>query len=252
MLGAPVEQDTPLCATCLRFVRYAIGSLHVDLADLTTLMEPSMEVRHRDPDLPDQPRVKLSAPLPWGGRGEHAEGIRAAIVNEVTEWAEAVTDATGGTWDPEWVESVRDGYRVQHLAGILAEHTLFLVTLPPARRRLYSTGVDPAAGRDDVETYQGAAWAMRDGAEAALTFLRLHEQVRAVAGRIPSDRIPLPCPRCWHKTLHREHHKAMTDSFGQRSEGRVVCRNTHCWGVWADHEYAEMRTAAARAFGIPL
>jgi len=249
-VGAPVEQDSGLCATCIRYVRYALAALPLDVAELTTLLRPSMAVRHRDPQLPDQPRVKLDAPVPIDLR---MEARRALIDHETLLWAEAVVVASGETWDDEWARSTRIGHRVQHTASLLADNVLLLLSLPTERRPVYSTGIERHDGHnvDEVTTDGRDVYADRDGLDGALTCLSLHRQVEAVAGRISSTRLRLPCPICRRMDLHREHHRSRTDPrTGEVSQGRVVCRT--CWRPMTDWAYEEYRATTARAFGVPL
>lgn len=147
----------------------------------------------------------------------------------------------------------RIGYRTQFAAQLLDDHLLYLLNLPLARRRIYSTGLDRADGhnQDEATVYRHDVWADRDGTDAALTLLRIHEQVRAFAGRVPSTRLAMPCPCCHTRNLHREHHKSLTDPrTGEESHGRVVCRT--CWRQWTDGQYSELVAATARAFGVAL
>lgn len=255
-IGADTTHGAPLCETCIRYLGYAVGALHWDVAELTLLLQPAAVVKLRDTRLPEQPRVKLHAPLPFNG---NAEALRAFIDHETCTWTEAVVVDTGGDWNPQWAVMTRLGHRVQTAAGILADNLLTLIALPGEPRRAYSTTINPADGHDGIEAHAGGyVIKTRDGLDAATTFFKIHDMVEAFAGRIPSTRVRMRCPRCHQQDMHREHHRRADDSrpdnkprrLGDLSRGRVVCRK--CWAQWSDEEYDALVAAVVGAFGVVL
>jgi hypothetical protein len=239
-VGALVH-DGPLCPTCLRHIGYALGSIPWDVAELTTLLVPSMEVRYRDPDMPTGPGGKKHPPLELN---VHAEALRALIDHEVTTWAEFVAEEAGVPWDSSTAAAQRLGRRVQDGCQLLAHRLPWLLGIPEREYEARSTGEHPTDGHDpDQITYDGSRyWLRRDGVTAALLLLRLHEQVQRFTGRAPADRLPVPCPACLLRGLHREHPR------GAGRPGRVVCRA--CWREMTDDAYEHLVDITMFVFGV--
>ncbi len=237
-VGAAATQ--PLCATCIRYLRYALAALPLDIAELSDRLVPSMAVRYRAPDMPTQPRVKLHAPLPLDGS---AMALQSLIDHEVTSWAESVADAAGVPWDTGLAGRSRQLHRVHNGCQLLAYRTDWLLALPAVRHRVRSAGEHPLDGwpedlraRMDFDDH-GEVWIDRDGTEGALTLFDLHAQVEGFVGRATGDRAPMPCPKCERRALVREHRS-----------GRVTCR--YCWREMSDAHYEELVRIASALFGV--
>lgn len=247
--GAHTRNQAPFCDTCLRFIRYTLGYLPGDVAELTTLLVPSMQVvAYRDPDMPTQPRTKKHPPLPLDG---NAEALRALIDHEITTWAELVAAETGVAWDSHEAAHQRLGMRVQRGCQLLAHRLEWLLGIPAQEYECRSTGEHPTDGHDlDQVTYDGRRyWLRRDGIDAALLFLDLHRQVERFTGRAPSDRCPVPCPHCRRQALHRVHARTVVaGGLRHGTAGQVVCRS--CWREMSDDDYERLSDVISTAFGV--
>jgi hypothetical protein len=237
------DEGRAYCPTCVRYLRYALNALPLDIAELSTLLAPTMQISYKDPLLlgAGAPRVKLHAPLPLDG---NAEALQALIDHEVTSWAESTAREAGVAWDTWLADHSRQGARVQAGCQLLAYRLEHFLGLPPVPHRVRSTGLDPLDGWDpDViaeRVYEraGDVWIDRDGTEGATVLFDLHDQVEGFVGRTPARRIALPCPKCQRPTLVREY----------RSQ-KVVCR--FCFRTWTDDEYETFVDVTATLFEVP-
>ena len=253
--GAPVKMPAavttgPLCDTDLRHLHWALQALPMDVADLTVAMTaPKLEQRFRDPDMPDQPRVKTGSPVAFN---IHIEALRALIDHETTTWADHLADHLDRHWSQHVARAQRIGRRIQDAAGFLDAFLPALLTLGPHTYRCQSAGERPEDGHDpDTVTVHGQhVWITRTGLDAALLLLRLHEQVEHVVGRAPADRLPIPCPACHRTSLFREHGVPAVVSGSTRpgQPGRVVCRT--CWHQMSDDAYAGLQDITSHVFGV--
>lgn len=225
-----------LCDTCIRQLRFALQRLPLDVAELTTLLVPTAAVTYRSPDLPAQPRVKLSAPLPLNAP---AEGLRALIDHEVTAWAESLADDLGMPWDSRALATSRIGHRIVTCCTFILGWLDHFLGLPAQEHRARSAGEDPLTGHDlDRVTYDGRDyWVRRNGTEAALVLLNLHLRALAFAGWNPVDRVPVPCPACERPAMVRE-----------RPIRKVVCRC--CWREMTDDAYEALIDVLGDTFGV--
>lgn len=245
--GAPT--DDPFCEVCLRHLRYTLGLLPGDVAELTTLLVPSMQVSYRDPDMPAPTRSKKHPPLPLDG---NAEALRALIDHEITTWAELVAAEAGVPWDSELARRQRQGRRVQDGCQLLVYRLPWLLGMPEQEYEARSTGEHPTDGHDpdEVTVFGRHYYLRRDGVSAALLILDLHRQVERFTGRAPSDRLPVPCPACSRQALHRVHKRAVVAGGVRLGEAStVVCRC--CWREMSDDDYDLLTDVTALAFGLP-
>lgn len=249
-LPAETDPDRALCPTCIRYLRYALAALPLDVAELTTLLVPSMQISYRDPDMPAPTRSKKHPPLPMDG---NAEALRALIDHEVTCWAEAVADEAGVDWSSHWANRSRIGSRVQVACQLLGHRLDWLLGMPPVRYPARSTGEHPTDGHDpDLVTVDDLDyWTVRDGTDAALLLLDLHRQTERFVGRAAADRCPVPCPRCQRQSLFREHPRVVVSGTVRLgSAGQVVCRV--CWAQLTDDEYGQLTDITCQLFGVTL
>ncbi|MEV1295220.1 hypothetical protein [Pseudonocardia sp. NPDC049635] len=239
-VGAPTTGGA-FCDTCVRYLRYAIAGLPYDVAELSTLLAPSLAVRYRSPDLPGPPpRVKLHSPMPLDGT---ALDLQALIDHEVTSWAESVADFAGVDWDSDVAARSSQRRRVHDGAQLLAYRYEWLLGMPPVWHRVRSAGERPTDGWpvESIDRMEpddhGDLWIERDGVEGALVMFALRRTVEGFAGRTPSDRCKLPCPKCQRPALVREHRNR-----------RIVCR--FCWHPMGDNEYERMLDELAGGLGV--
>lgn len=234
-LGATTHNGS-LCEACVRAVEYAIRSLPRDVRDLERLLPPSISPKLRDPDLPEQPRVKKPPPLPMDSQ---AWTTLELIVYETTVWAESVADAAGLEWDSDLAERASFEYRVQASCALLEGLLEKFLGLVDVEHRARSRTVEASDGHDLDRTVRSRddVWTTRDGWQAALLLEELHKDVQRLCGRHPGDRILTPCPACHARAVVREHHN-----------DRVVCRA--CDHAQSDDEHESFLEAASRVFGI--
>jgi hypothetical protein len=238
-----VDEQYAFCPTDLRQIRYALGRLPLDVAELTIRMQPSSQVRYRDPSIPAQPRVKLYSPVPID---LNAEGLRQYVDFELAAWAKSTADDAGVEWSVGLAAAMRQGARVQASCWLLDQRLDWLLGLPLTRHRCRSAGADPTEGHhEDYPSYiqedmDGDGWWIhRDGTHAGLLILDLHRRVEQLIGRVASDMLELPCPKCSTPALEREHPPGLDVAWASIRPGRagqVVCRR--CWHVMNDDEYA--------------
>lgn len=248
-IGAEAAPGYVFCEACLRAIRYALRAIPIDIAELTMLFAPENAIRYRDPDMPTQHGGgKKHPPLPING---NAEALRALIDHEITCWAESTAEAAGIEWSSTWAGQSRIGARVQAGAQLLERNLPWLLSLHDVEHPARSTGLNPTDGHDeDAVTYSGRDyWIRRNGADAALLFLRLRDQVERFVGRTPADRCPVPCPRCRTQNLFRVHERvAFSGTTRPGTAGHVVCRT--CWKAYTDDEYDALSDVTALLFGV--
>lgn len=221
------NEDHAFCPTDVRYLRYALAGLPLDCAELTLMLAPTLAITYRPPDEPDQPRVKLHAPLPLRAA---PEAVRALIDHEITSAAEATAaeaEMSRATYLAE--VGMRIGARVQLACKLIDGHLDHFLGLPLQWDQVRSAGEDPRDGWDDDakarmrQDPQGHWWIQRDGTDRALAIFDLHRQVEHLAGRTRTDQA-IPCPHCERPALRREHR-----------ENRAVCRS--CWTPMSDDDY---------------
>lgn len=233
------DEGRAFCATCVRYLRYAMIGFPLDCAELTTLMVPSMAVTYRSPDLPTQPRVKLHAPLPFNAA---PEAVRALIAHELTSWAESTAVEAGVSWDTYLADHSRIGARVQAACQLLDYRLDYFLGLPPVLHEVRSTGEDPRDGWDEAAQARmirrhGKWWIRRDGTEGALALFALHRQVEQLAGRTLGGECKMACPACRRPALKREHRA-----------GKVICR--YCWRQMTDAHYEQLLDVTSDLFEV--
>jgi len=228
------DPNHQFCPTCQRYLSYAFTGFALDIADLTLLLPPTMEIRYRDNEVPVAPRVKKGSPL--GFRAEPWTLIEA-IDAETSAWAASVATEVDLPWDRHALHHMRVGARVQLCATFLREWQPHLLGLPEQRHRL-STDTDHRHLRYRVTTDAYGTWVWRNGTDAGLLFFDLHQQVQALCGRAQADGARMPCPKCQRPALVREPRRNL-----------AVCRC--CWHEYTDEEYEAVRDVLSTAFGIP-
>lgn len=237
-LGALIEQG-PLCVDCVQAAVVALRELPRDLAELSLRIIPGGSQQFRDPDMPDQPRSKKAAPLPFD---EYVFTLMELIDYETGLWAESVADADGLEWDSYLAEHSRQGDRVTRACALLGHRLTTLIHLPVQQHRAHSLTHDPSHGHDPDTTtrYRGDYWANEAGWEAVVRMVDLHRRATRHIGRVPRNHLPVPCPKCGEKRLAREHHN-----------DRVICRNDTCDLKLSDDDYDDFLEHALETLGEP-
>lgn len=236
-LGAIIEAGV-LCERCTNAVDYAIRSATRDVRDLAKLLPPSLTPRLRDPELPEQPRIKKAPPLPMNAR---AWSVMELYVYEAQVWAESVAEHVGIEFDSYAVEHMLWPRRVEVSAAVLEANLSALLGLQGVEHRARSTHADPETGHDEdrvIVSAGGDTWTTRDGWEGALTLLRLHQDTERLCGRHPGNRVPLPCSKCHTRALVREHHN-----------NRIICR--FCGDTESDADFSSFLSGALQSLGKP-
>lgn len=239
-LGAALHpaDNQHLCGTCIQAAVVALRELPNDVVELTQRMSaPSMAVRYRDPDVPAAPRVKKPSPMLID---EYAFTLIELIDYECTIWAESVADAEGLEWDSTKAEHCRTGARVTNACTLLSHLLVNLIELPTQQQRAHSLTANPSDGHDPDRTtrFRGDYWSNREGWEAAVRIIDLHDRATRHIGRKPADGIQIPCPRCGERRLIREQHN-----------DRVVCRD--CRFALSDDDYDAFIDEALKSHGSP-
>lgn len=236
-LGALIDSGH-LCVGCVRAAEQALRGLQDDILELSKLLQPSSARQaFRDPDMPPQTRTKKPAPLPFS---ENVYTLMELIDYESTLWAESVADHDDVDWDSYAAEHSRRGDRVGRSSALLGHRLATLIALPVQQHRAHSLSADPSDGHnpDTTTRYRGDYWCNREGWEAAVRFIDLHERAARYIGKRALDHIEVPCPRCDARRLYREHHN-----------GRVMCRA--CETPMSDDDYDAFIEHALEAHGSP-
>lgn len=237
-VGRVIEQG-PLCEGCIQDAVTALRELPNDLTELSLRIIPSSSQRLRDPDMPDQPRSKKAAPLPFD---EYVYTLMELIDYETSLWAESVADHDDLEWDSYLAEHSRQGDRVTRACALLGHRLTTLIHLPVQQHRAHSLTHDPSHGHnpDTTTRYRGDYWANREGTEGALRFIDLHQRAVRHIGKTPRNNVLVPCPKCGEKRLTREHHN-----------DRVICRNDLCQHAMSDDDYDTFLDHALKTLGEP-
>lgn len=234
-VARPIPTGRDLCDACTHAAAVALRELPYDVLEIgQRIRNPSIAVRMRDPDMPTAPRVKKSAPLPFD---EFGFTLCELITYELTVWAESVADFDGLSWDSDTAERCRNEVQVGRACELLGHRLATLIRLPVQQQRARSLTYNPADGHDPDTTTRdrGDFWANREGWEAAVRFIDLHERATKYIGRKPVGVI-VPCPSCNETRLMREQHN-----------DRVVCRG--CRFELSDDEYDAFVAEALKSIG---
>lgn len=211
-LGALIPAADGLCPACERGVQAAIGELPRDYAALNQLLAAGSSAGGAHVS----GTRELPIPIRVG-----VEAVQAAILHEVTSWAESVAEVLRITWDTQDLQRCRPGYRVQRGARLLEGAVSALLALRDAVHIGWDTG--------------RAAAEERDGITGALVLLDLHHQTRRVAGETRLvHRLPAPCPRCWYTALERVD-----------GDDIIRCTNERCATQYTWPEYDRLCNALA-------
>lgn len=224
------DDETGICRPCVETVRDGIAQLPDDVTHLRLLLPPSMAVRYRDPGIPDQPRIKLHAPIPL--RLDPLALIEL-IDHEVCAWAESVCREVGIGWSRHHADRLRMQDRITRAADVLLAHLPVLLGLGDTEHPARSLGLRRADGHDPDRTVR-APWdymVTRTGCEGALVLLDLHAKAVRKVGAAPSTAAIMACPRCHRRSLLRDH-----------TRRRVYCRREDtCGWVTTDDVYERIR-----------
>lgn len=236
-LGAVVFTPHALCGICTNRLGYGLGSLPLDVIELSKLLVPATAPRLRDPDLPPQPHMRKAGPrLPLQ---ENPFALQQLIDQETGFWSASVAAAADVEWSVEAAGQLRQFDRVAQACQLLKYRITQFVELPVQRHPARSLKVGRAEGHDPDTITRGPDeyWVDRDGVTGALLLMDLHRRTLRLAGRHPADRLGTPCPKCETQSLFRERHN-----------NQVICRR--CDRPMSDADYEQLLALSLAAFGI--
>lgn len=178
--GGPTLTRRGLCETCALYVERALAELPTDYTELHLLLS-SGDSGIQEVLVTSSEELKVPIRL-------SVEALMARMVAEAQAWAEPVAELLLIDWDTDQMSRCRPGFRLQRAAQLLSN----------ALDTLLGLGVQEHRHALDSD------WLVRDGVDAAIEFLHLHDLTRSVCGMTRLiHKLPAPCPRCERLTLVR-------------------------------------------------
>ncbi len=214
--GAQIDRERGVCAACTRALSQSLPHLVRDYVELVTILgehgagDGEMVRSSRDLPIPIRLAVKT---------------LQERLVSEVDTWIEPVCERLGIDWLSSTEQALlKPQVRLARAVPILSNGLGTLLTLPPHEVSAWDDEGMPI--QDPTGTYTETV--ELDGVDAALRLLRIHNQVRVVAGRGElQHKLPAPCPGCGRIALVRDN--------GETDVHCLACRDR-----WIEKDYERL------------
>jgi hypothetical protein len=227
-IGGQIDTVDGVCKIDYDKIKNALLHLPGDVAELSALI--GKPITHALSE-----RLSSSRPGPSIPLREHLHALSELIDFETNAWAGSLAAEMGLEWSSLSMHHSRAGRRVQLATNLLGVWLSAFLELGLTEHRARSLGVRRTDGHDEatVTRYGDDYFTSRDGLQAAILLLNLHEVAWRIAQRHTAEvHIAFPCRRCGFLALYRE-----------LGKGTAHCR--HCFHEVSEQHLDVLKTALA-------